>query len=418
MNDEEDPKMEAKPNPIDITDASAIRESIASTQNAVVEFDKIAAGIAAIEEEHPKDVACDVRSAVGMRQAIAGRAAWREPRIAVEKARKAAKAPVLALGREIDSFAKRLEATLLEGESNYDRQIKAEEARREAERQAKIEAERVRVSTIRSKIDSIRMFPVRATGKMPGAIEELRAEIRLVQIDDSFEEFSEEAKQVLAASVATLDEMHAAAEAAVAETRRLREERQELERQRIEQEERVRAQREAEERRLEELRRKQEAELLEQRKAQEEEMRRRREAEDAARAEQDRIEAEQKAAEQRRLEAERAEIARQREEVERLQRAEADRIAKARAIEERAEIERRDAERVRLSRLQSAAQPLLDAAKTVLAAVEKNGSIIDGALLSDGFRALRAAVAMAECDLDPASAGATPLDVSDEQQAA
>ena len=91
---------------------------IASVSSEVAKFDGIAAGLAALEKAHPKDIACDVTTTAGMKQAIAGRAAWREPRIAVEKARKAAKAPVLELGRAIDTFAKELETKLLAGESH------------------------------------------------------------------------------------------------------------------------------------------------------------------------------------------------------------------------------------------------------------------------------------------------------------
>lgn len=98
------------------TQASAdLHASIDLVQGQLVEFDKISAGLAALEQAHPKDVVCNVSTVVGMKQAIAGRAAWREPRINLEKARKAAKAPVLALGRDIDAFARSLETKLLEG---------------------------------------------------------------------------------------------------------------------------------------------------------------------------------------------------------------------------------------------------------------------------------------------------------------
>ena len=119
------------PTPIESAAAATARQNIEAVQTAVVEFDRIEAGIAAIEAAHPKSVACDLSSPAGMRQAIAGRAAWRTPRLLAEKTRVAAKAPVLALGREIDAFAKRLEARLIEGERNYDEQIKADEQRRD-----------------------------------------------------------------------------------------------------------------------------------------------------------------------------------------------------------------------------------------------------------------------------------------------
>ena len=120
---------------------SALTTSLEVVKGKVAEFDKISAGLAAIEKEHPKDVVCDVTTREGMKQAVAGRAAWRDPRVALEKVRQAAKAPVLALGREIDGFAKALEATLLEGEENYDRQIKVETEKKKREEEAKAKAE-------------------------------------------------------------------------------------------------------------------------------------------------------------------------------------------------------------------------------------------------------------------------------------
>lgn len=122
-----------------------VSRSIATVQDAVAGFDRFQAGIAAIAAAHPVDVACDLSSTSGMKAAIAGRAAWRDPRIALEKARKAAKAPVLELGKAIDAFAGRIEAQLLIGENNYDGQIKAHEAavKEAAIARAKAEAERI-----------------------------------------------------------------------------------------------------------------------------------------------------------------------------------------------------------------------------------------------------------------------------------
>ena len=69
--------------------ALAIRASLDQLDGALAEFEAIEAGFAALEAAHPANLACDVTSPKGMREAIAGRAAWRDPRIATEKARKA-----------------------------------------------------------------------------------------------------------------------------------------------------------------------------------------------------------------------------------------------------------------------------------------------------------------------------------------
>jgi len=121
--------------------AVAIRKSLEQIDGALVEFEKIEAGFADLEAAHPSNLACDVTTTKGMKEAIAGRAAWREPRIATEKARKAGKAPVLALGKDLDARAAAITERLEAGEANYHEQIKVEEFRKAAEAEEKRLAE-------------------------------------------------------------------------------------------------------------------------------------------------------------------------------------------------------------------------------------------------------------------------------------
>jgi len=262
---------------------------IASVSSEVAKFDGIAAGLAALEKAHPKDIACDVATTAGMKQAIAGRAAWRGPRIEVEKARKAAKAPVLELGRAIDTFAKELETKLLAGESHYDDQIKAEEARKEAEKAVKAEAERQRVAAIQGRIRSFSSAMYAATGQSPSTIEGIIKTISEELAPFDYDEFFDEAKAAQADALSKLADMLTAAIAQVAETNRLIAEREELARQRAEQEKRDAEARaaQAEADRIErEARAAEQAKLgaiaAEQRRAQETEVAARREAQEAA----------------------------------------------------------------------------------------------------------------------------------------
>lgn len=125
-----------------VAKANAITESITNVQGEVAKFDAIAAGLRAIEDAHPKNVIVGaINTAAGMKLAEAGWRAYRNPRLEVERARKAAKAPVLALGRAIDTFAGDLEDRLREGERHYRSQID-----NELERQAKERAEAERIA--------------------------------------------------------------------------------------------------------------------------------------------------------------------------------------------------------------------------------------------------------------------------------
>jgi hypothetical protein len=129
-----------------VAKTTAIADSISAVHGEVAKFDQIAAGLARIEAAHPKNViVADIATSAGFKVAETGWRAYRNPRLEVERARKAAKAPVLALGKAIDTFAGDLETRLRDGEDHYKAQIDAEETRRAAEKAeaARIEAERV-----------------------------------------------------------------------------------------------------------------------------------------------------------------------------------------------------------------------------------------------------------------------------------
>lgn len=311
------------------TSALAIRENIQHVEAALSEFDKISAGLADLRQRHPVDLAVDVTTTKGMKEAVAARAAWRDPRIAVEKARKAAKAPVLALGKDIDARAAYITTALLEGESNYDDQIKAEEARKEAEKAAKAEAERVRVELIQGRIaNDIRLAATKSVGASADVIAVVIGDVSAILIDEGFEEFQGQAQLAKDETIDKLRAMHAAAVAAEAEaarikaeqeaeTARIAAEREELARLRAEQSRRdaeaaeARAAAESEQAaRLAAERAEQEAELKRQRDEQEAALRSQREAQAAVEVAQ----AEARAKEERRIAAERADLeARQRE---------------------------------------------------------------------------------------------------------
>ena len=129
---------------------TAIADSISAVHGEVAKFDQIAAGLARIEAAHPKNViVADIATSAGFKVAETGWRAYRNPRLEVERARKAAKAPVLALGKAIDTFAGELETRLRDGEDHYKAQIDAEETRRAAEKAeaARVEAERMLLAT-------------------------------------------------------------------------------------------------------------------------------------------------------------------------------------------------------------------------------------------------------------------------------
>ncbi len=101
-------------------------------ERALVEFSAVEAGLAVLRNDYA-NVVYDVATTAGMNDAKAARVALREPRYEIERIRKSAKAPLLALGKKLDSDAARITAEIEKLEGPIDAQIKAEEGRKEAD---------------------------------------------------------------------------------------------------------------------------------------------------------------------------------------------------------------------------------------------------------------------------------------------
>ncbi|MEL6236965.1 MAG: hypothetical protein AAFO57_00360 [Pseudomonadota bacterium] len=313
----------------------------------------------------------DVTTTAGMEVAKKHRAVFRDEfRLAIEKARTERKAPILEIGRLLDGKAKEIAAEVEPYEKRFDDAIKAEERRKDAEKQAKLAAEKARVDGIRKLIDEIKTCPTECVGQsaaaIQGAINELSAhEITL----EEFMEFAGEADQAKCVALGKMQDALTAQQSHEAEQARLAAEREALAKERAEAAERERQA--AAERAAQEARDRAERERVEaeQRAAQEKAealMRAEREAHErrmaeeraalareqaavaAQRAEAERIERERLAAieaeAQSKREAAEAEERRKREETEAAARAEAQRIADEQAAAE--------AERVRRERVQ------------------------------------------------------------------
>jgi hypothetical protein len=78
------------------------------------------------------DVILDVTTTAGMAVAVKHRATFRDIRVGSEKARKERKAPILEIGKLLDSRQKEIEAEIEPFETRFDDAIKEEEQRKEA----------------------------------------------------------------------------------------------------------------------------------------------------------------------------------------------------------------------------------------------------------------------------------------------
>lgn len=405
-------------------EAEAIAPAI---ETKIAEYSPTAAALAELRHRF-SNIAFDLSTTKGDKEARAARLELVRLRTSLEAKRKELKAPALERSRLIDDEAKRITSAILELETPIDQQIKAAEQKREAEHQAKIEAERQRVATIRARIESITSVALRAVGK-PAA--EVEAKIKLlvgITVGPDFAEFKAVAESAHADTLGKLRDMHAAALAAEAEAARLAAERAELERMRAEQEERERVERErmaaeqariaaeqrAEAERLEALAREQRERLAADEAAAKAEREKADRAAAAERAEQDRIAAEARAAEQRRIDEQAAELRRQQEAeaAEQRRRDEEAQAERRRQEAMAAELERvnrelaaaQEAERIAAqTRLEKAAPAMLEALRR---AEQKLAAYVgvcadDKELTQAVLPMVRAAIALAEPEPQP-----------------
>lgn len=270
---------------------------------ALQNFDRVAAGLALLEKNY-KGVLYDVETSMGMEHAKAARAAIREPRYEVERLRKGAKAPILALGKRLDAEATRITNALLTLEEPIQQQIKGEEDRIEQEKMAAAAREAARVANIQHLIDGIRGWPANAVGKPSALVSQMLNDATDYRIEESvFQERTEEAKGVLMISVTALNGVRAERVTHEAEQERIKAERIELDKLRAEQAERDRLARETQA--AENAR---QAETLRQERAENDRIARERQAEFDRQAQEQRT---AQAAEQARIAADRADLERQ-----------------------------------------------------------------------------------------------------------
>jgi hypothetical protein len=223
-------------------------EHVEKIEGAITKFSAVDAGLVALREKHA-GVVYAVTTTKGLEAAKAARAEVREIRYEVERVRKDAKAPLLALGKWLDREAQRVTDALLDIESGPHKQIAAEEERKEREKQERIEAERKRVADIQTRIASIASLVLETPGASIETLDGLIARADAAVADQgSFMEFQTQAAETYTSTRAKLLTARQAIVAHQAEAARLKAEREELARQRAEQAERDRLAREEAER--------------------------------------------------------------------------------------------------------------------------------------------------------------------------
>lgn len=248
------------------TELAAVKaEALAplSIKNTVLAQFKEAETILTELAERYRNVAYDTATPKGMRDAIAARADLRDNgRLFVTKAEKRIKADVNDLKRVMADEVERLVGIVQPVEESIDKQIKAEEARRAAEKAERERVEALRVSAHIDNIDKLKSYVARAKGQPVDAIERAIEVLSAIQFGEQWEEFASAALEARDRTVEALREMAAnerqrlenerlaqelaEANAALAAARAEAEAKAEAERARIREEEQEKARREAE----------------------------------------------------------------------------------------------------------------------------------------------------------------------------
>ena len=177
-----------------------------SGDKVIVEYSKTEAALSELRGKY-HGVAYDLTTNKGDKEARAARLELTTLRTSLEKKRKEFKAPALEFGKKIDSEAARITALIIELETPIDQQIKADEARRAAEKAERERIEAERVQGLRVKIAAIWSLVDKCHGISSERIAKGIAQVKLIDTSpDVFAELSGDAEQT---RTETLKAMHA-----------------------------------------------------------------------------------------------------------------------------------------------------------------------------------------------------------------
>ncbi|WP_219117122.1 hypothetical protein [Janthinobacterium sp. UMAB-56] len=275
--------MNNQPNEIAAVGATTVQAIAAAAGSQLITLDPVAYvaevfrpynDMFAILKAEADTITPDASTPAGMEICIKYRAAFRDDvRVAGEKARVERKAPILTIGKLLDSKYADLKNAVIPYEAKFDAAIKAEEKRKDDLKKAEAERE----EKVRQRIVNIRELPLATVGKSAAVIAEMIAALEADLPDESFGKLQDAAVTARADVLVKLAGLRAAAVASEEEAARIAAERAELaqlreaaaERQRLalEQADRVAAAQKAEADRLAALAAEQEAAALREREA-------------------------------------------------------------------------------------------------------------------------------------------------------
>lgn len=254
---------------IPVGEATEVVDASFEPTTSLAVFSPIQQGIAELRQRYA-GVAFDMRTVKGNEEARRARKELVSLRARADDAYESWNKPIVAQQRLARQMRDEIKAEVLALEQPIDEQIKADEARRAAEKAERERVEAARIKAHRDRISLIAGAPAEAAGQSAAHILSVMEALASIDISaTTFEEFAEEAdgmRSVIQQRLAAMHAVQAKAEedaARLAEERRradeerarLEEERRKLAAERAELEAQLRATREAEERRVREAER-------------------------------------------------------------------------------------------------------------------------------------------------------------------
>lgn len=142
-----------------------------------------------------------VTTRAGMEAAKEARAVLVKLRTGLEATRKELKAPVIQLGKDLDTQAGAITAAIKALEDPIDKQISTEEERKKTEREAAAKREQERHSDLRSRITAITQMPLTVIGKPSTFMSEVLAKLEKIETGKAaWQEYADQADQAIKVS--------------------------------------------------------------------------------------------------------------------------------------------------------------------------------------------------------------------------
>ena len=189
----------------------------------IAEFDVTEAALAALEHRY-NGLVFDFKKKSGLAEAKKARTELRTLRLKLKEVCTEIKRPIVERGRFITAEAARITERLTNLENPLVKQIEIEEERREKEKKAYEEAERLRINTLQSRINTLRNEPVLAAASTAAQVKEKLESIRQMEIGVEFGEFQSLTQLVHAEVLDRLAEILKAKTTAEQEAERIRNE--------------------------------------------------------------------------------------------------------------------------------------------------------------------------------------------------